>query len=138
MLPASAGRAKGQSAARAQVILPANRVAAVERIAASDVPFGTEDGTEALALAKRDAGVRRATGDTLDRYELLEPGSKANVAFAAQMLPLRSNAANDPCRTGRCVALIFRTENGYLPLRVEVDLTRRTVRIAQGGGGRHR
>src|SRR5262245_21286515 len=46
---------RANRAARAQVVLPANRIAAVERIAPSDVPFGTEDGTEALALAKQDA-----------------------------------------------------------------------------------
>jgi hypothetical protein len=129
---------RANRAARAHVVLPANRILAVERLAAADVPFGPEDGRDALALAKQDAAVRRAVGDTLERYELLEPGSDAPVVFAAQMLPLRSTGPNDPCRAGRCVALIFRTESGYLPFRVHVDLTRRTVQVVQGGGGGHR
>jgi hypothetical protein len=126
---------RANRAARAQIVLPANRILSVERISAAEAPFGTEDAREALTLARQDAAVRRVVGDTIDRYELLEPGSDARVAFAAQLLPLRGTAANDPCRTGRCVALIFRTESGYLPLRVHVDLTRRTVEIIQGRGG---
>jgi hypothetical protein len=74
-----------------------------------------EDAEQALALAKSDAGVRRAVGDTLERYELLESGSEARVPFIAQALPLRSSDPRDLCSIDRCLDLIFRTENGYLP-----------------------
>ena len=67
--------------------------------------------------------------------DLNEPDSEERVPFAAQVLPLVSTNQNDPCGSNRCVNLIFRTENGYLPVRAHIDLTRRTVAI-QGGGRR--
>ena len=89
-----------------------------------------------LALAKANPELRRAVGETLDRFAILEPGSEERVPFAAQVLPVVSTNRNDPCSTDRCVDLIFRTENGYLPLRAHVDLTRRAVAVH--GGGRRR
>ena len=87
-------------------------------------------------LAKANPQLRQAVGDTIDRYAILEPGSQAQVPFAAQVLPVVSTSRNDPCASNRCVDLIFRTENGYLPVRAHVDLTRRTVAVH--GGGRRR
>jgi hypothetical protein len=127
-----------QQAARALVEPSQNRVLAVESIAAADVPFLRDDADQALALAKADPNVRRAVGDTLDRYEILDSGSDARIPYAAQALPLRSTDPRDVCSVNRCLDLIFRTENGYLPLRAHVDLTRRTVEIHGGAGGQHR
>jgi hypothetical protein len=126
-----------QQAARALIDPSQNRVLAVESIAAADIPFVRDDADQALALAKADPNVRRAVGDTLDRYELLESGSDARIPYAVQALPLRSTDPRDVCSVDRCIDLIFRTENGYLPLRAHVDLTRRTVEIHGGAGGQH-
>lgn len=122
-------------AARALVSLPQYQILAVESIRPADIPLVRDDAEQALALAKANPELRRAVGDTLDRYAILEPGSEERVPFAAQVLPVASTNRNDPCSTNRCLDLIFRTENGYLPLRAHVDLTRRTVAV-QGGGRR--
>jgi hypothetical protein len=123
-------------AARALVSLPQYQVLAVESIRPADIPLVRDDADQALALAKANPELRQAVGDTLDRYAILEPGNEERVPFAAQILPVASTNRNDPCSTDRCLDLIFRTENGYLPLRAHVDLTRRTVAIL--GGGRRR
>jgi len=123
-----------QQAAKALIEVSQNRVPSVESIAAMDVPFLRDDADRALALAKADPNVRRAVGDTLDRYEILDSGSDARVPFAAQALPLRSSDPRDVCSADRCIDLIFRTENGYLPLRAHVNLTRGTVEVHRGGG----
>jgi hypothetical protein len=123
-------------AARALVSLPQNQILAVESVRPADIPLVRDDAEQALALAKANPDLRRAIGDTLDRYAILEPGSEERVPYAAQVLPVASTNRNDPCSTNRCLDLIFRTENGYLPLRAHVDLTRRTVALL--GGGRRR
>lgn len=127
-----------QQAARTVVEPSQGRILTVESIAASDVPVVQQEAEEALALAKADPNVRRAVGDTLDRYVILESGSEARVPFAAQALPLRSTDPRDICSVHRCVDLIFRTESGYLEFRAHVDLTRRTVEIHTDTGGQHR
>jgi hypothetical protein len=126
-----------QQAAKALIEPSQNRVLSVESVAAVDVPFLREDADRALALAKADPNVRRVIGDTLDRYEILESGSDARVPYAAQALPLRSSDPRDVCSVDRCLDLIFRTDSGYLPLRVHVNLTRGTVEV-HSGGGQHR
>jgi hypothetical protein len=126
-----------RQAARALVEPSQKRVLAVESIAAANVPFLRSDADQALALAKADPNVRRAVGDTLERYEIHESGSDARVPFVAQALPLHSTDPRDVCSVDRCVDLIFRTEAGYLPLRAHVDLTRRTVEV-HSEGGQHR
>jgi hypothetical protein len=127
-----------QQAAQALIERPQNRVIAVQSVAASNVPFLRDDADEALALAKHDANVRRAVGDSLDRFQLLESGTDARTPFAVQALPLRSTDPRDVCSVDRCVDLIFRTESGYLPFRAHVNLTRRSVEIHGGAGGQHR
>lgn len=123
-------------AVRALVSVPQNQVVAVESIPQADIPLVRDDAEQALALAKANPELRQAVGETLNRYAILQPGSEERVPFAAQVLPVVSTNRNDPCTTNRCVDLIFRTENGYLPLRAHVDLTRRTVAVH--GGGRRR
>ena len=127
-----------QQAARALIELSQNRLLTVESIAASDVPFLPDEAEQALALVKADVNVRRAVGDSLDRYVILESGNEARVPFAAQALPLRSTDPRDICSINRCVDLIFRTEQGYLPFRAHVDLTARTVEMHSSTGGQHR
>lgn len=123
-------------AAHALVSSSDNSVISAGSISASDVPFVRGDADQALALAKADTGLRRAIGDTLDRYEFLESGSDARIPFAAQALPLRSTDPRDFCSVDRCLDLIFRSEFGFLPVRAHVNLTRRTVEVH--GGGQHR
>jgi|SRR2546430_4970935 len=121
--------AETHRAVRAVVTLPQYRILAVQRLSPSDVPFVREDADQALALAKADRGVRSAIGDSLDRFQILNSGDDADVPFAAQVLPLRSADRRDPCSADRCLDLVFRTPKGYMPLRVRVDLTRRTVAV---------
>jgi hypothetical protein len=127
-----------QQAARALIELSRNRVLSVQSITASDVPFLPDEADQALALAKADANVRRAVGDSLDRYIILESGNEARVPFAAQALPLRSTDPRDVCSVNRCIDLIFRAERGYLPFRAHVNLTTRSVEIHGSAGGPHR
>jgi len=122
-------------AAHALVSSSDHRVISAGSITATDIPFARDDADQALALAKADTGLRRAIGDTLDRYEILESGSDARVPFAAQTLPLRSTDPRDFCSVDRCLDLVFRSESGFLPVRAHVNLTRRTVEVH---GGQHR
>src|SRR5262245_55023958 len=71
-----------QQAARSLIELSQNQVLTVESIPASDVPFLPDEAREALALAKTDVNVRRAIGDSLDRYVILESGNEARIPFA--------------------------------------------------------
>jgi hypothetical protein len=127
-----------QQAAQALIEPSQSRVLAVRSVAASDIPFLRDDVDQALALAKADANVRSAVGDSLERFEVLESGSEARGPFAVQALPLRSTDPRDVCSVDRCVDLIFRTENGYLPFRAHVNLTRRSVEIQGSLGEQHR
>lgn len=122
-------------AARAIVAPSQNRVLAVQSIRASDVPFVRDDADQALALAKADPAVRRAVGDNLGKFEILESGNETPTPFAAQAHPLRSSDPRDTCSVDRCLDLLFRTEAGYLPFQAHVDLTKRTVTVQ--GGGQH-
>ncbi|HKF71564.1 MAG TPA: hypothetical protein VKB68_07435 [Stellaceae bacterium] len=126
--------AQTNKAVRALVAPAQNRVLAVEPLSASDVPFVRDDADQALALVKANAGVRSAVGADLDKFVVVDSGSDARVPFAAQILPLRSTAPNDPCTRDRCVDVLFRTENGYLGIRAHVDLTTRAVSVIRGGG----
>lgn len=125
---------KTNKAAHVLLSLEEIRVLEVREIKADDVPFSREDAEDALALAKANPDVRRAVGENLERFNLLESGSDARIPFAAQALPLRSTNPRDPCSTNRCLDLIFRTEEGYLPVRAHVDLTKRTVTIESRQG----
>jgi len=121
--------AKTNQAVQTIMHLEEHRILELREINASDVPLTFEDAQEAFALAKADSEVRRAVGSRLDQFILVESGSSAHVPYAAQALPLRSSDPKDPCHTGRCLDLIFRAETGYLPLRVTVDLTGRSVKL---------
>lgn len=109
--------------------LEEHRILELTEISAGDVPLTFEDAQEAFALAKADPEVRRAVGSRLDQFVLVDSGSSAHAPYAAQALPLRSSDPKDPCHTGRCLDLIFRAGTGYLPLRVTVDLTTRSVKL---------
>ncbi len=125
---------KTSKAAHVLLSLDEIRVLEVREIKEDDVPFSREDAEDALALAKANPDVRRAVGENLERFNLLESGSDARIPFAAQALPLRSTNPRDPCSTNRCLDLIFRTEEGYLPVRAHVDLTKRTVTVESRQG----
>jgi hypothetical protein len=131
---------KTNKAARVLLLLDERRVLEVEEIKAEQVPFSREDAEEALALAKENREVQRALGERMERFSLSESGSDAHIPFAAQALPLRSTNPRDPCSIDRCLDLIFRTDEGYLPMRAHVDLTKRTVTLEtrkRNEGGEH-
>jgi len=118
---------KTNKAARAVVLLEGQRILEVEEVKASEVPLSVEDAEDALALAKASPEVEKALGEKVERFSLAEPGKETRSGFVAEALPLRSTNPRDPCSTNRCLDLIFRTEQGYLPVRAHVDLTKRTV-----------
>jgi hypothetical protein len=131
---------KTNKAARVLILLDERRVLEVEEIKADQVPFSREDAEEALALAKENREVQHALGEKMERFSISESGSDARIPFAAQALPLRSTNPRDPCSIDRCLDLIFRTEEGYLPMRAHVDLTKRTVTVEtrkRNEGGEH-
>jgi len=123
---------KTNKAVHTLMALEQQRVLEVQEIDAADVPLTREDAEDALALAKASPEVRRAVGANLEQFVIVPPGSNERAPFVAQVLPLRSADKNHPCNMDRCVDVMFRTENGYLPFLANVDLTRRTVKVSSG------
>jgi hypothetical protein len=127
------------TAARRVVVLPAenNRVVSVEQVPPAAVPFTEDDLSAAWALAQRDLTMQRALGGESGRFRPLSAAASNLAAapepYAVEALPLRSMDPKDPCSRDRCLDLIFRTPDGYLPTRAHVNLTRQTV-VAQGTG----
>jgi len=126
------------SGARATVALSDQRVLSVTPIAPGDAPFVDEDIAEALGLAREAASARAALGRSLDGFV---PAQARRVypreTLLAEALPLRSSDPKDPCSRDRCLELIFRTPEGYLPVRVQVNLTRRTSTPIRPTEGHH-
>jgi hypothetical protein len=125
-------------AAEVFMSLEQNKVLKVQEIEAADVPLSREDVEEALALAKVSPDVRRAVGSSMDQFVVSERSAQRTAPFTVRSLRVRSADANDPCTLDRCLDLIFKTDSGFLPLRAEVDLTQRTVRLINSPGkGKH-
>jgi hypothetical protein len=106
------------------------RIVSVEPMAAVLVPIMPEDASLALDLVRRSGGNRIPN---LDRFTAEAAGGGSRADNVAELLPLRSMASSDPCSRDRCVDVLFRTPDGYLPVRAHVDLTKRTVQM-QGRG----
>jgi hypothetical protein len=114
-----------RGAARARVALDNGRAVRVEPVAAVDVPILDEDVARALALAQRSARTGIRMGPMLERFQPARAGVEyPPTAYIAEPLPLRSSNPRDPCSRDRCLELVFRTPQGYLPLRIQVNLTR--------------
>jgi hypothetical protein len=129
---------KTNKAAEVFIALEQNTILKVQEIKAIDVPLTREDVDEALALAKASPDVRRAVGNSVDQFVVLDPGNTQTVPLEAQSLRVRSVDPNDPCTLDRCLDLIFKTGTGYLPLRAAVDLTKHTVTLRTSPGkGKH-
>jgi hypothetical protein len=115
-------------AAVATVSLSDQRVLEVRAIAAADAPLFDEDVDEALALVRASGPAKEAVGPDLSRFQPAHAGQEYPPdAYVAEPLPLRSSSSQDVCSRNRCLDLIFRTPRGYLPLRVQVDLTARSA-----------
>lgn len=114
-------------AARALVSLNDGRIISVVRVDPANVPIFREDVDDAFAIAKQNAAVRRALGDNIGRYHVVESGGDTGAPFAVQALPIRTSDPRDPCHADRCLDLIFRGERGYLPIRAHVDLRKHAV-----------
>ena len=119
--------------------LEQNNILRVKEIPPADTPLFPEDGEEALAMAKASPEVQLAVGSSLSQFVYVPRGNSAQVPFAAQVLRTRSSDPNDPCSVDRCLDLIFKTQSGYLPLRLDMNLTKHTlvVRNSQLGKGKH-
>lgn len=114
-------------AARARLSLE-GRVLEVQPVPAAELPFFDEDVARALALAQRGERTRAALSVSLSRFEPARAGLEyPPSAYIAEPLPIRSSDPRDPCSRDRCLELVFRTPAGYLPLRVQVNLTRGTA-----------
>ena len=115
-------------AARARLSLDDGRVVDVQAVPAAELPFFDEDVARALALAQRGGQTRAAVGPSLSRFEPARAGQEyPPAAYIAEPLPIRSSNPRDPCSRDRCLELVFRTPSGYLPFRVQVNLTRGTA-----------
>ncbi|HEY6250456.1 MAG TPA: hypothetical protein VI685_10885 [Candidatus Angelobacter sp.] len=123
---------KTNKALEVLMALEKNTILEVHEINPSDVPLSREDVAEALALAKASDQVRSLVGSSIDQFVASDPGNTIRLPFAAQALRVRSADPNDSCSTDRCLNLFFKTENGYLPLRTSVDLTRHTLTVSAG------
>jgi hypothetical protein len=127
----------GRNLARRVIVAPGeSRIIAIQQLSAAEVPFVEGDVTAAWELARRDPAVQRALGASAERFRVASPGAAAPAPEIVEALPLRSVDPNDPCSRDRCLDLVFRTPQGYLPFRAHVDLTNRSV--ALHGGGQHR
>lgn len=115
-------------AARARLSLDGGRVVDVQVVPAAELPFFDEDVARALALAQRGDRTKTAFVPSLSRFEPARAGQEyPPEAYIAEPLPIRSSNPRDPCSRDRCLDLVFRTPSGYLPVRVQVDLTRGTA-----------
>ena len=131
---------KTNRAAHVTVLFEERRILEVQEIKAEDVPLSREDAEDAFSLAKANAELRRALGERMEQFQLADPSKDVRDPYVAEALPLRSTNPRDPCSKDRCLDLIFRTEEGYLPFRAHVDLTKRTVRLEtkqRHEGGEH-
>jgi Cu2+-containing amine oxidase len=120
--------------ARVVVNLRQNSVASVQRLAAHQVPFTSDDLNDAFQLALRDPQVQRALGESAQSFHVQgQRGVTAETAATANVvtgLPLRSSDPNDPCSKDRCLQLLFRRGNDFLsePV-VTVNLSKKQVVI---------
>lgn len=121
-------------ARRVTVSQQGNRVLSVQPVEPNMVPFGEEDLIAAWGLAQRNPELQRFLTGYAGRFRPLAPASEAVEPFAVEPLPLRSIDPKDLCTRDRCLDLIFRTPDGYLPLRAHVNLTRGTVTVARRQG----
>lgn len=131
---------KTNRAAHVSVLFEERRILEVQEIKAEDVPLSREDAEDAFSLAKANAELRRALGERGEQFRLADANGDVREPFVVEALPLRSTNPRDPCSKDRCLDLIFRTEEGYLPLRAHVDLTKRTVAVETkkgNEGGEH-
>jgi hypothetical protein len=104
------------------------RILAVEAVRPTDVPLQDEDVAAALTIAQRNERLQAILRQGLARFRPARAGEEyPSTAYVAEPLPLRSSDPRDPCSGDRCLELIFRTPEGYLPIRVQVDLTRGTA-----------
>jgi hypothetical protein len=129
---------KSGKAARALIQIPEGKVVQATPVATRDVPLLESEIEEALELVKGKESFKRAAGVDISRFHVEESGSGSRAPYVAQALPVRGTLPTDPCTEDRCLDLIFRVEEGYLPLRAQVNLTRRSVELAgQSGQGAH-
>ena len=114
--------------AHASLALDSGRLSDVQAVSTSDLPLFDEDVARALSLAQRGERTRAALGPSLSRFEPARAGQEyPRTAYIAEPLPVRSSNPQDPCSRDRCLELVFRTPQGYLPFRVQVDLNRGTA-----------
>lgn len=114
-------------AAVARVRVDDGHVVGVQAIEASRVPIFNEEVQDAYDTVRRNDAARRAVPG-LDSFRLRLPGDET-AGPVAEVLPLRSSSPQDPCYADRCMDFIFRGENGYLPTRVQVDLSKHSVNV---------
>jgi hypothetical protein len=125
-------------AVAAEVSVQDRRVLAVSPVAAGDLPLFDEDVAEALALVRGNGAARTAVGARFERFQPAEAGREYPAsAYVAEALPTRSSDPDDPCSRDRCLEFVFRTPEGYLPLRIQVDLTRKSVTPIAPSEGHH-
>ena len=119
-------------AIRALVSTTDPRVLGIESLRMADVPLIPEELDEALALVKASPQAQKSVGPSLDRFILVQSGDEYPKVDIVQALPVRSSDPKDPCAAHRCLQFLFRSQQGYLPLRAQVDLSKHAVSVIRG------
>ena len=122
---------QSDKAVRAVASSNGDTLVSMEAVASSTMPLLPEELEEAFTLVKASPEARRAVGPSLNEYRLVLSGDDVAQGPIAQALPIRSSNAADPCAAGRCMDFIFSDVAGYLPLRIQVNLKLRAVRVLQ-------
>lgn len=123
---------ESNSGLRVLVDLAANSVVDTAKVAGTSVPISQAEIEEAVQIALGSSAVRRLAGSRLSTFR----GATNDRSIQNRIEGLRTLGAGptDPCTTGRCVELFFRTgergRNRYLFLhQVIVNLTTRETAV---------
>lgn len=124
---------------RVLVDLVAARVVNHDRVQSSSVPLGTSDVVEALRIATEDPAVRRLLGERASAFRVLTGPIGPENANSDFVEGLRHVGASpdDPCRTHRCVYLLFNSGGQLIhqDQEIVVDLNARQVRVSPAREG---
>ena len=124
-------RAGDESGLRVVVNLTKRSIVSSSEVTSAEVPLTPEDINEAAQLALTNKELRSALSSDAEGYAAASksPGTHTD-RFAITGLRLFSSDEKDPCKTHRCVRLMFRRDRDYLgqPM-VWVDLTDRQVHV---------
>lgn len=119
-------RPEGEVGARVVVYLHQNQVGNVQRLQPTQLPFTSDDLSDAFQVALRTPDVIKALGPQAQSFRPQSQKPEPETAAPENEvtgLPVRSSNPKDPCYKHRCMELLFRHGADFLSMSVEVDLT---------------